>query len=59
MPEPGACRLGIRENAFVPEHPDIAISLTNLGVLYRDKSRYSDAEPLLRLAPTIREKVFT
>ena len=38
----------IREKALGRDHPDVAISLSNLGFLYRDQGRYADAEPLLR-----------
>jgi tetratricopeptide (TPR) repeat protein len=41
-----------------PDHPDTATSLNNLAYLYQQQGRYSDAEPLLRQALSIREHVF-
>ncbi|GHO98753.1 hypothetical protein KSF_088010 [Reticulibacter mediterranei] len=34
-------------------NPDTATSLNNLGMLYRDQSRYAEAEPLLQRAVMI------
>ena len=39
-----------------PDHPEVAISLHNLAVLYHDKFRYADAEPLYRRSLTILEQ---
>jgi tetratricopeptide (TPR) repeat protein len=39
-----------------PDHPDVAQSLANLAVLYREQGRYADAEPLFRRALAIWEK---
>jgi tetratricopeptide (TPR) repeat protein len=38
----------IREKALGPDHPDVAVSLNNLGELYRAQGRYADAEPLYK-----------
>jgi tetratricopeptide (TPR) repeat protein len=38
--------LSIRERMLGPDHPDIAISLNNLALLYHHQGRYADAEPL-------------
>ena len=42
---------------FGPQSPRLATSLYNLGELYRAQRRHGDAEPLLKQALTIREKV--
>jgi len=39
--------------ALGPEHPDMAATLSNLGVVYRAKDRYTDAEAALSYAMTI------
>jgi len=31
---------------FTGDHPDVASSLNNLAVLYRNQGKYSEAEPL-------------
>ncbi len=41
---------------FGPEHPDVAASLNNLAVLYRDQGKYTEAEPLYQRALAIWEK---
>ncbi|HEY7416874.1 MAG TPA: tetratricopeptide repeat protein, partial [Ktedonobacteraceae bacterium] len=38
------------------EHPDTAVGLDNLAVLYQKQGRYGKAEPLLKRALAIREK---
>jgi len=48
--------LAIRKKKLGPDHPYVAISLNNLGTLYRAQGRYADAEPLLKRALAIREK---
>ncbi|MFY9584464.1 MAG: tetratricopeptide repeat protein [Candidatus Acidiferrales bacterium] len=48
--------LGIREKALGLEHPDVAIGLNNLAVLYHSQARYGEAEPLYRRALGIWEK---
>ena len=40
-----------------PDHPDTALSLNNLAVLYDNQGKYDKAEPLYQRALTIREKV--
>ncbi|MEQ8997942.1 MAG: tetratricopeptide repeat protein [Coleofasciculus sp. B1-GNL1-01] len=40
--------LTLYQNLYGEEHPDIADSLTYLGILYRSQGRYSEAEPLFR-----------
>ncbi|MBL0123381.1 MAG: tetratricopeptide repeat protein [Betaproteobacteria bacterium] len=47
--------LAIMENSLGPNHPDVATSLNNLGMLYKAQGKYADAEPL-KVAPSIREK---
>ena len=49
--------LAIREQSLGPEHPEIATSLSNLAVLYRDQGKYAQAEPLYQRALMIFEKV--
>jgi len=49
--------LQIREKALGKEHPDVAVSLSNLAGLYWATGRYAEAEPLLKRALAIREKV--
>ncbi len=39
-----------------PEHPDVAIILNNLAVLYRAQGKYAEAEPLYKRALAIREE---
>ena len=59
MPRPSLCikrALAISEKALGPEHPDVAISLNNLALLYRAQGRYAEAEPLLKRALAISEK---
>lgn len=50
--------LSLREKALDAEHPDIAVSLNNLALLYIYRGDYTQAEPLYRRALAIREKVF-
>jgi len=38
--------LSIQEKAFGPEHPETALSLGGLAVLYQAQGRFSEAEPL-------------
>lgn len=49
--------LMIREKVLAPEHPDIAVSLSNLGMLYFTISAYAKAKPLYERALDIRQKV--
>ena len=56
--EPGAKQmLAIAQRSFADKPAAIAISLTNLAVLYYLQRRYDEAEPLLQRALKIREKV--
>jgi CHAT domain-containing protein len=48
--------LAIKEKAFGPDHPDVALSLNNLAQLYHAQGRYTDAEPMYKRSLTIREK---
>ena len=40
--------LPIDEAAYGPDHPDVAIKLTNLAQLLKATNRLSEAEPLMR-----------
>jgi tetratricopeptide (TPR) repeat protein len=40
--------LSVAEKTFGPDHPAVAVSLNNLGELYRAQGRYSEAEPLFK-----------
>ena len=46
------------EQAFGPEHPTVALCLSNLAGLYHVLRRDAEAEPLIKRALTIREKAF-
>src|SRR6266511_4075716 len=48
--------LELREEALGPESPDVAQSLNNLAIIYRDKGDYAKAEPLFQRAMAIYEK---
>lgn len=48
--------LAIREEVRGPEHPDVAESLNNLGLLYVRQGQYAKAEPFYQRALAIREK---
>ena len=50
--------LAIREKVLGPAHADVSVSLNNLASLYEDMGKYAEAEPLLRRALGIDEKVF-
>ena len=49
--------LEIREKVLGPQHPDVATTLNNLAVLYRQMGDYEKALPLYQRALDIREKV--
>jgi tetratricopeptide (TPR) repeat protein len=49
--------LTIREQVLGLNHPDTAISLYNLALLYYTLGRYAEAEPLYQRALTIREQM--
>ena len=48
--------LEIREHVLGPEHPDVAISLSNLTTLYWDQGKFTQAEPLFLRSLAIREQ---
>jgi tetratricopeptide (TPR) repeat protein len=50
--------LAIREQALGHDHPDIAISLNILALLYSVQGKYAEAEPLYQRALAIREQQF-
>jgi tetratricopeptide (TPR) repeat protein len=50
--------LSIRERLLNPDHRDVAVSLNNLALLYRDQGHLAEAEPLLKRTLAIDEKVF-
>jgi tetratricopeptide (TPR) repeat protein len=54
---PAERALALREKALGPNHPDVATSLNNLALLYKDQGAYAKAEPLLARALDINEKV--
>jgi hypothetical protein len=45
--------LAISEKSFGPEHPSVALRLSNLALLLRDANRLGEAEPLMRRNLTI------
>ena len=45
----------IKESKLGPDHPDVATSLNNLAILYRDMGQYAKAEPLYRRSLKIYE----
>jgi len=49
--------LTLYQNLHGEEHPDIADSLTYLGILYRSQGRYAEAEPLFRQALVMRKSL--
>ena len=48
--------LAIQEKMLGPSHPDVAITLNNLAVIYQDEYLDSQAEPLYKQALAIWEK---
>jgi tetratricopeptide (TPR) repeat protein len=58
MPTPSrsSSARAIDEKALGPDHPDVAIDLNNLALLYDNQGRYADAEPLYKRALAISEK---
>ncbi len=48
--------LAIWEKALGPDHPDVALSLNNLALLYRTQGQYAEAEPLYKRSLAIWEK---
>jgi len=53
-------RLAVKnaEAAYGPDHPNVAISLNNLGAVYLSMGQYDKAEPLLQRALAVDEKIF-
>jgi tetratricopeptide (TPR) repeat protein len=49
-------RWAIVEKQLGPDHPDVAVTLINLGVFYKTEKRYNQAEELLRRAVDINVK---
>lgn len=48
--------LAIREKTLGPEHPDTALTLNNLAMLYSNQGKYEEAVPLYQRALAISEK---
>jgi tetratricopeptide (TPR) repeat protein len=48
--------LAIREKALGAEHPDTAVSLNNLALLYYAQGEYGKAEPMYERALAVKEK---
>jgi tetratricopeptide (TPR) repeat protein len=48
--------LDVAEKAKNPNHPDVAVSLNNLAMLYTAQGQYAEAEPLYKRSLAIREK---
>ena len=48
--------LAIKEKALGPDHPDLAVSLNGLAILYYDRGRYAEGQSLSERALAIREK---
>jgi CHAT domain-containing protein/tetratricopeptide (TPR) repeat protein len=48
--------LALREKALGPHHPEVATSLNNLAVLYKEQGAYARAEPFYVRALGIREQ---
>jgi tetratricopeptide (TPR) repeat protein len=47
--------LRIWEQAYGPDHPQVAYPLNGLAILYREQGKYAEAEPLYQRALRIRE----
>jgi hypothetical protein len=50
--------LSIREAAYGPDHPEVALGLNNLAAILQATNRLAEAEPLIRRALAIDEKSF-
>lgn len=48
--------LAIREQLLGPEHPDVAMSFSNLAALFHHQGRYDEAEPLFKRALAIHDR---
>ncbi|HEX7314388.1 MAG TPA: FxSxx-COOH system tetratricopeptide repeat protein [Pyrinomonadaceae bacterium] len=49
--------LAIRERMLGAEHPDVAMSLSDLAAVYDHQGRYAEAEPLFKRALAIHEQM--
>ncbi len=56
---PARKALEIKASLLGKEHPEVATTLNNLGVLFRALGKYKEAEAPLKQALAIQEKVFT
>ena len=50
--------LEINEKVYGPDHPYVALSLNNLGLLYNMQERYAEAGQLIKRSLEIWEKAF-
>lgn len=50
--------LSIAEREYGPDHPNVAVSLNKLALLYDTQGQYQQAEPLFKRALAIREQAF-
>lgn len=50
--------LGVAERTFGSNHPNVAVLLNNLALLYQIQEQYAAAEPLLKRSLSIMEKAF-
>ena len=50
--------LAIDEQSYGPDHPNVAIRLNNLALLFQDTNRLAEAEPLMRRALAIDEQSY-
>ena len=50
--------LAIRERALGPDHPDVAVSLSNLAIANDEQGRYAEAQAFLERSLAIRERAF-
>jgi CHAT domain-containing protein/tetratricopeptide (TPR) repeat protein len=48
--------LAVYERALGPDHPDVAVALNNLALLYDAQGRHAETEPLYKRALVIKEK---
>jgi tetratricopeptide (TPR) repeat protein len=48
--------LKLRQNAFGPNHPDVAQSISNLAVVYHSQGEYKEAESQYKVALAILQK---
>ena len=56
--EAGRKALEVAEKNAGPDHPDVAVSLNLLALLFQAQGRYAEAEPLFKRALAIEEKAF-